>query len=128
MQFKVSGLGSYSLWENILLEFFDFIVFVILLDRFIRDIPLPALDLFEDCPFFYPNFFILPYFVTDDFIDLDAWDFFPLVLRLKTVPFSSSNYPSSSSSPNYISISWSDANNKFSITVCTFYPPTLNCH
>ena len=96
-QFKLSGFGSYSFWEKIDFVFFDFAVFVTLPDLFIlEDGPF---DLMDNGPLRYGAF--LDWFVlTADFIDLETSDFFPLVLRLKTVPFYSSGSSSYSSYPN----------------------------
>lgn len=71
--------------------FLDFVVLATLPDRFIlEEVPL---DLMERGPLRSGGF--LELVLTCDLRDLDAMDFLPLVLRLKTVPFSS--YTSSSS-------------------------------
>lgn len=67
--------------------FLDFAVFVTLPDLFIRE--EAPFDLIERGPLRYGAFLDKLVF-TADFIDLEARDFFPLVLLLKTVPFSSS--------------------------------------
>ena len=90
------NISWWYLWSNDFV-FFDFAVFVTLPDLFIlEDGPF---DLMDNGPLRYGAF--LDWFVlTADFIDLETSDFFPLVLRLKTVPFYSSGSSSYSSYPN----------------------------
>jgi hypothetical protein len=72
-----------------LLVFFDFVALATLPDLLILDTPLLPLDLLEEGPFFYETFLVIFEDFIYDLADLDACDFFPLVLRLKTVPLSS---------------------------------------
>lgn len=72
MQFNDYGFGSYSRYEKIDLEFFDFVAFATLPDLFILDIPLPLLDLLEDGPFFYVFFLLIFEDLIEDFIDFEV--------------------------------------------------------
>lgn len=87
-QFKLSGFGSYYFWEKIDFVFLDFRVLVAFTDLFIREEVAPF-DFIDKGPFLSLGFLDL-LVLTPDFIDLEIADFFPLVLLLKTVPFSSS--------------------------------------
>jgi hypothetical protein len=88
MQFNDYGLGSYSRYEKMLLEFLDLVALAILPSLFILDIVLPPFDLIELLPFFYELFLLILDDFSDDFMDLDVCDFLPLVLRLKMVALS----------------------------------------
>lgn len=88
MQVRASGSGSSSLSEKMLLVFLDLVAFATLPDLLILDIPLLPLDFMEEGPFWVAAFFVTFDDFISDLIDLEACDFFPLVLLLKTVPLS----------------------------------------
>lgn len=71
-----------------LFVFFDLVALATRPDLLILDIPLLPLDFIEDGPFFYTAFLAFFDDFISDFTDFVPWDFFPLVLRLKTVPLS----------------------------------------